>query len=140
MSVTHVHLRPFCDYNSVDESKPEKAQYNWGYDPLDYNAPEGSYSTNANNGATRINELKQLIAAFHKNGLRVVMDVVYNHVADAGKSNFNQLVPGYYFRHKKEGGFSDATACGNEVASELPMMRKFILESVLYWAKEYQID
>jgi pullulanase len=140
LGVTHIHLLPFFDYNSVDESKPEKAQYNWGYDPLNYNAPEGSYSTNANNGATRINELKQLIAAFHKNGLRVVMDVVYNHVADAGKSNFNQLVPGYYFRHKKEGGFSDATACGNEVASELPMMRKFILESVLYWAKEYHMD
>lgn len=140
LGVTHIHLLPFFDYNSVDESKPEKAQYNWGYDPLNYNAPEGSYSTNANNGATRINELKQLIAAFHKNGLRVVMDVVYNHVADAGSSNFNQLVPGYYFRHKKDGGFSDATACGNEVASELPMMRKFILESVLYWAKEYHMD
>ena len=140
LGVTHIHLLPFFDYNSVDESKPEKAQYNWGYDPLNYNVPEGSYSTNANDGTVRIKELKQLIAAFHKNGLRVVMDVVYNHVADAGKSNFNQLVPGYYFRHKKEGGFSDATACGNEVASELPMMRKFILESVLYWAKEYHLD
>ena len=140
LGVTHIHLLPFFDYNSVDESKPEKAQYNWGYDPLNYNVPEGSYSTDPYNGATRINELKQLIAAFHKNGLRVVMDVVYNHVADAGSSNFNQLVPGYYFRHKKDGGFSDATACGNEVASELPMMRKFILESVLYWAKEYHMD
>ena len=140
LGVTHVHLLPFFDYNSVDESKPEKAQYNWGYDPLNYNVPEGSYSTNPYDGVTRIKELKQMIAAFHKNGLRVVMDVVYNHVADAGSSNFNQLVPGYYFRHKKDGGFSDATACGNEVASELPMMRKFILESVLYWAKEYHMD
>ncbi len=140
LGVTHIHLLPFFDYNSVDESKPEKAQYNWGYDPLNYNVPEGSYSTDPFNGATRINELKQMIAAFHKSGLRVVMDVVYNHVADAGNSNFNQLVPGYYFRHKKDGGFSDATACGNELASELPMMRKFILESVLYWAKEYHID
>jgi pullulanase len=140
LGVTHIHLLPFFDYNSVDESKPEKAQYNWGYDPLNYNVPEGSYSTNPYDGVTRINELKQMIAAFHKNGLRVVMDVVYNHVADAGSSNFNQLVPGYYFRHKKDGSFSDATACGNETASEMPMMRKFILESVLYWAKEYHMD
>lgn len=140
LGVTHIHLLPFFDYNSVDESQPEKQQYNWGYDPLNFNAPEGSYSTDPYNGATRINELKQLVAAFHKNGLRVVMDVVYNHVADAKSSNFNQLVPGYYFRHKKDGSFSDATACGNETASELPMMRKFILESVLYWVKEYHID
>ena len=140
LGVTHIHLLPFFDYSSVDESKPEKKQYNWGYDPLNYNAPEGSYSSDPYNGATRINELKQLVAAFHKNGLRVVMDVVYNHVADAGSSNFNQLVPGYYFRHKKDGSFSDATACGNETASEMPMMRKFMLESVLYWVKEYHID
>ena len=140
LGVTHIHLLPFFDYNSVDESKPDKQQYNWGYDPLNYNVPEGSYSTDPYNGATRINELKQLVAAFHKNGLSVVMDVVYNHVADAGRSNFNQLVPGYYFRHKKDGGFSDATACGNETASEMPMMRKFMLESLTYWVKEYHID
>ena len=140
LGVTHIHLLPFFDFNSVDETKPEKAQYNWGYDPLHYNVPEGSYSTNPYDGITRIKELKQMIAAFHKNGLRVVMDVVYNHVADAGSSNFNQLVPGYYFRHKKDGSFSDATACGNETASEMPMMRKFMLESLLYWLKEYHID
>ncbi|MFT3681073.1 MAG: type I pullulanase [Ferruginibacter sp.] len=140
LGVTHVHLLPFFDYNSVDESKLDKPQYNWGYDPLNYNIPEGSYSTDPYDGAVRIKELKEMIAAFHKNGLRVVMDVVYNHVADAGKSNFNQLVPGYYFRHKKDGSFSDATACGNETASEMPMMQKFILESVLYWVKEYHID
>jgi pullulanase len=140
LGVTHVHLLPFYDYNSVDESKPEKAQYNWGYDPLNYNVPEGSYSTDPYDGAVRIKELKQMVAAFHKNGLRVVMDVVYNHVADAGSSNFEQLVPGYYFRHKKDGSFSDATACGNETASEMPMMRKFMLESVLHWVKEYHID
>lgn len=140
IGVTHIHLLPFFDYNSVDESKPDNTGYNWGYDPLNYNVPEGSYSSNPYDGVTRIKELKQLIAAFHKNGLRVVMDVVYNHVADAGSSNFNQLVPGYYFRHKKDNSFSDATACGNETASELPMMRKFILESVLYWVKEYHID
>ena len=114
LGVTHIHLLPFFDYNSVDESQPAKQQYNWGYDPLNFNAPEGSYSTDPYNGATRINELKKLVATFHKNGLRVVMDVVYNHVADAKSSNFNQLVPGYYFRHRKDGSFSDATACGNE--------------------------
>ena len=140
LGVTHIHLLPFFDYNSVDESQPEKKQYNWGYDPLNYNVPEGSYSTNAADGVTRIKELKQMIAAFHKNGLRVVMDVVYNHVADLKSSNFEQLVPGYYFRHKADGSFSDATACGNETASEMPMMRKFMLESVLYWVKEYHID
>lgn len=140
LGVTHVHLLPFFDYNSVDESQPGKKQYNWGYDPLNYNAPEGSYSTDPYNGATRIKELKQMIAAFHKKGLSVVMDVVYNHVADAGSSNFNQLAPGYYFRHKKDGSFSDATACGNETASEQPMMRKFMLESLKYWVKEYHID
>jgi pullulanase len=140
LGVTHVHLLPFFDYNSVDETKLDVPQYNWGYDPVNYNIPEGSYSTNPADGAVRIKELKQMIAAFHKKGLRVVMDVVYNHVADAGASNFNQFVPGYYFRQNKNGGFSDATACGNETASERPMMRKFMVESVLYWAKEYHID
>lgn len=140
LGVTHIHLLPFFDYNSVDETTLDKPQYNWGYDPLNYNVPEGSYSTNPYDGATRIKELKQMIAAFHKNGLRVVMDVVYNHVANAASSNFEQLVPGYYFRHKADGSLSDATACGNETASEMPMMRKFIVESVLYWVKEYHID
>ncbi len=140
LGVTHVHLLPFFDHNSIDETKLDTPQYNWGYDPLNYNAPEGSFSTDPYNGATRIKELKQMIAAFHKNGLRIVMDVVYNHVSNAATSNFEQLVPGYYFRHKKDGNFSNASACGNETASELPMMRKFILESVLYWAKEYHID
>ena len=140
LGVTHIHLLPFFDYNSVDESKPEKPQYNWGYDPLNYNAPEGSYSTNAYDGITRIKELKKMIASFHKNGLRIIMDVVYNHTAQVNESNFNQLVPGYYYRHKKDGSFSNATACGNETASEMPMMRKFMIESVLYWAKEYHVD
>ena len=125
LGITHVHLLPFFDYNSVDESKPGKPQYNWGYDPLNYNVPEGSYSTNANDGVTRIKEFKQLVQAFHKNGLRVVMDVVYNHTALTEQSNFNQLVPGYYYRQTKDGKFSNATACGNETASERPMMRKF---------------
>ena len=140
LGVTHIHLLPFYDYNSVDESQPDKKQYNWGYDPQNYNIPEGSYSTNAADGVTRITELKKMIQELHKNGLRVIMDAVYNHTALTGESNFNQLVPGYYYRQKKDGSFSDATACGNETASERPMMRKFMLESVLYWVKEYHID
>lgn len=140
LGITHVHLLPFFDYNSVDETMLDKPQYNWGYDPLNYNAPEGSYSSNPYDGISRTRELKQLISAFHKNGLRIVMDVVYNHTAYTELSNFNQLVPGYYYRHKKDGNFSNATACGNETASEMPMMRKFMLESILYWAREYHID
>jgi pullulanase len=138
MGVTHIHLLPFYDYNSVDET--QTGQYNWGYDPVNYNVPEGSYSTHAADGLTRIRELKQMIQTFHASGLRVVMDVVYNHTGLLDKSNFNQLVPGYYYRQKADGSFSDATACGNETASERPMFRKFMLESVLYWVKEYHID
>ena len=140
LGVTHIHLLPFFDYNSVDESNPAKPQYNWGYDPMNYNLPEGSYATNASDGVTRIKELKQMIQQFHRNGLRVVMDVVYNHTGVTEESNFNQLVPGYYYRHKKDGTFSNATGCNNETASEMPMMRKFMLESVLFWVKEYHID
>src|SRR5882757_4767245 len=101
LGVTHIHLLPFFDYNSVDERRPDSAQYNWGYDPLNYNAPEGSYSTDPHNGLTRIKELKQMIAAFHRNGLRIIMDVVYNHTALTGSSWFNQLAPGYYYRHNE---------------------------------------
>ena len=140
LGVTHVHLLPFFDYNSIDESNIHKPQYNWGYDPLNYNVPEGSYSSNPFDGAVRIAELKKMIHGFHIKGLRVIMDVVYNHTGLTEQSNFNQLVPGYYYRHKKDGSFSDATGCGNETASEMPMMRKFMLESILYWAKEYHID
>lgn len=140
LGVTHVHLLPVFDFYSVDETKPDSAQYNWGYDPLNYNVPEGSYSTNPNDGVTRIKEFKQMIQAFHKNGLRVVMDVVYNHTRLTEDSYFNQLVSGYYYRQTKDGKFSNATACGNETASERYMMRKFMLESVLYWVKEYHID
>ena len=140
LGVTHIHLLPFFDYNSVDESRPDSPQYNWGYDPLNYNAPEGSYSTNPDDGITRIKELKQMIAALHRNGLRVIMDVVYNHTGVTETSTFNELVPGYYYRRKSDGSLSNATACGNETASEAPMMRKFMLESVLYWAHEYHID
>ncbi len=149
LGVTHIHLLPSYDFYSVDETKPGTPQYNWGYDPLNYNTTEGSYATNASDGITRIKEFKQLIQTFHNNGLRVVMDVVYNHTMLTETSFFNQLVPGYYYRQKgvvdkkdilKPASFSNATACGNETASERPMMRKFMLESVLYWAKEFHID
>lgn len=140
LGITHVHLLPSFDYNSVDETQPGKPQYNWGYDPLNYNVPEGSYATNAADGVTRIREFKQLVQAFHQNGLGVIMDVVYNHTALTEKSNFNQLVPGYYYRQKQDGAFSDASACGNETASDRPMMQKFILESLVYWVKEYHVD
>lgn len=139
MGVTHIHLLPFFDYNSVDETQPDK-KYNWGYDPLNYNVPEGSYATDAADGAKRIKELKELVEAFHANGLKVVMDVVYNHTGVTDNSNFNQLVPGYYYRHTADGKLSDATACGNETASERAMMRKFIVESMAYWVNEYHID
>jgi pullulanase len=140
LGVTHIHVLPFFDYNSVDESKSDRPQYNWGYDPLNYNAPEGSYSGDAGDAATRIRELKQLIAAIHLHGLRIIMDVVYNHTALSDSSSFNELVPGYYYRHTRDNRFSNATGCGNETASEMPMFRKFMLESVLYWAREYHID
>ena len=140
LGVTHIHLLPFFDFNSIDETKPGKPQYNWGYDPLNYNTTEGSYASNAYDGITRIKEFKQLVKAFHQNGLRVVMDVVYNHTSSGENSNFNQLVPGYYYRQAADGKFSNATACGNETASERPMMRKFILESMKYWVQEYHID
>lgn len=139
LGVTHVHLLPVFDFNSIDETKPDK-KYNWGYDPLNYNVPEGSYSTNPYDGVTRIKEFKQMVQAFHQNGLRVVMDVVYNHTALTEESNFNQLVPGYYYRQNERGGFSNASACGNETASERPMFRKFMLESMKYWVQEYHVD
>lgn len=138
LGVTHIHLLPFYDYNSVDESKPN--QYNWGYDPVNYNIPEGSYSTNPADGKQRIKELKQTIQAIHSNGLRVIMDVVYNHTALTQQSNFNVFVPDYYYRKRPDGSFSDASACGNETASDKAMFRKFMLESVLYWVKEYHVD
>lgn len=138
LGVTHIHLLPFYDYNSVDESKPN--QYNWGYDPVNYNIPEGSYSTNPADGKQRIKELKQTIQTIHLNGLRVIMDVVYNHTALTQQSNFNVFVPDYYYRKRPDGSFSDASACGNETASDKAMFRKFMLESVLYWVKEYHVD
>lgn len=138
LGITHIHLLPFYDYNSVDETKPD--QYNWGYDPVNYNIPEGSYSTNPADGKVRIKELKTLIKTMHSNGLRIVMDVVYNHTALTKNSNFNILVPDYYYRKRPDGSFSDASACGNETASDRAMFRKFMLESLVYWVNEYHID
>ena len=140
LGVTHVHLLPSYDFYSIDETKLDIPQYNWGYDPLNYNTPEGSFSTDPENGTVRIKEFKTMIAAMHKSGLRVVMDVVYNHTMLNEESYFNQIVPGYYYRQKEDGSFSNASACGNETASERPMMRKFIIESLKYWVQEYHID
>lgn len=138
LGVTHIHLLPSFDYNSVGETKSD--QYNWGYDPSHYNVPEGSYATNAYDGNVRIQELKKTVQALHSNGLRVVLDVVYNHTSDRNDSGFNQFAPGYFYRHTADGSYSDATGCGNETASEQPMMRKFMIESLIYWVKEYHID
>ncbi len=140
LGVTHVHLLPVYDFLSIDETKLEEHKFNWGYDPQNYNVPEGSYSTNPSEGAVRIREFKQMVKALHDAGIRVVMDVVYNHTGATELSVFNQLVPGYYYRRREDGSFSDASACGNETASERPMMRKLIVESVKYWASEYHID
>ena len=138
LGVTHVHLLPSFDFNSIDETKPNE-KYNWGYDPLNYNVPEGSYATDPYNGNVRIREFKQMVQSLHASGLRVILDVVYNHTADTS-SNFNQFVPGYFYRHTAKGAYSNATACGNETASENAMMRKYMIESVVYWAKEYHLD
>ncbi len=141
LGLTHVHLLPTNDFASIDEGLPASAnRYNWGYDPLNYSVPEGTYATDAADPAVRIREFKQLVENLHGQGLRVVLDVVYNHTANAARSNFEQLVPGYYYRHNADGSLSNATACGNEVASERPMVRKLIVESVAYWAREYHAD
>jgi pullulanase len=143
LGVTHVHLLPSYDFFTVDESKvgdPNYKKYNWGYDPLNYNVPEGSYSTNPADPSVRIREFKTLVQAMHKAGLRVVMDVVYNHTMFGEESYFHQIVPNYYHRQTAEGKWSNASACGNETASDRPMMRKFMLESLEHWVKEYHID
>lgn len=140
LGVTHVHLLPSYDFLSIDESKPEDNEYNWGYDPQNYNVPEGSYSTDPYDGNVRIKEFKKMVQTFHENGIRVILDVVYNHTGSSLRSNFYSLVPGYYYRLKDDGKLSNASACGNETASERPMMRKFMIESVKYWAEEYHID
>ena len=140
LGITHVHILPSYDYNSVDESNLPSNQYNWGYDPFNYNVPEGSYSTNPADPAVRIREMKEMIKALHDAGIGVVMDVVYNHTANNDDSNFSLTAPGYYYRHRPDGSYSDASGCGNETASDRAQMRDFIVNSVKYWAQEYHID
>ena len=140
LGITHVHLLPTFDYRSVDESRLEEPQFNWGYDPQNYNVPEGSYASDPHDPMLRIREFKEMVMSLHKAGIRVIMDVVYNHTGATESSLFNQLVPDYYYRFKEDGTWSDAAACGNEVASERVMVRKFIVESVRYWVEEYHID
>jgi len=139
LGITHVHILPLADFLSVDETK-KGAQYNWGYDPLNYNTPEGWYSTNPYDGRVRILELKRMIKALHDNGIGVILDVVYNHTGLIYESYFNQAVPGYFYRQAPDGSFSDASGCGTEIASEREMVRRYIIDSICYWAKEYHID
>ena len=140
LGVNAVHILPSFDFASIDESKPDVAQYNWGYDPLNYNVPEGSYSTNAADPKARIREFKQMIQALHKAGIRVILDVVYNHTFDINGSNFQKTYPDYFFRKNAEGKYSDGSGCGNETASDKELMREFMKESVAYWVNEYHID
>ncbi|MDO4160844.1 MAG: type I pullulanase [Prevotellaceae bacterium] len=140
LGVNAIHILPSFDYASVDETKLDVPQYNWGYDPLNYNVPEGSYSTDPYNPETRIKEFKLMVQALHKAGIRVILDVVYNHTFDIDGSNFERTYPGYFYRKTSDGKWSDGSGCGNETASEKPMMRQFMLESVLYWVNEYHID
>ena len=139
MGFTHIHLLPAFDFGSIDENKLEQPQFNWGYDPKNYNVPEGSYSTNPYLGDVRIKEFKEMVKALHEAGIRVVMDVVYNHTYNLD-SCLNNAVPGYYYRQDENGEYSDSSACGNETASERYMFRRYMVDSVVYWAKEYHID
>jgi len=140
LGVNAIHILPSFDYASVDETKLSTPQYNWGYDPKNYNVPEGSYSTDPYNPVTRIKEFKEMVQALHKAGIRVILDVVYNHTFDINHSNFQLTYPDYYYRKTKDGKYSDGSGCGNETASEKPLMRQFMLESVRYWIDEYHID
>ncbi|WP_195431369.1 type I pullulanase [Clostridium sp. D46t1_190503_E9] len=140
LGVNVIQLLPSFDYKTVDERRFNENEYNWGYDPLNYNVPEGSYSTNPYLGEVRIKEFKELIMKLHESGFKVVMDVVYNHTADTENSNFNSIVPKYYYRQNNDGGFSNGSGCGNEIASERIMVRKFIVDSLKYWVNEYKID
>ncbi len=140
LGITHVHLLPSYDYASIDETKLNENKYNWGYDPLNYNVPEGGYSTNPYDPVSRIKEFKSMVQSLHKAGIRVVMDVVYNHTFTGEESHLNLLAPSYFYRQNADSTWSNASGCGNETASERPMMRKFIVESVVYWATEYHVD
>ena len=140
LGINAVHILPSFDYASVDETKLDQPQYNWGYDPLNYNVPEGSYSTNPYNPSTRIKEFKAMVMALHKAGIRVILDVVYNHTFDLDNSNFQKTYPNAYYRFNADGTPSNGSGCGNETASDKPLMRQFMLESFKYWAQEYHID
>ena len=140
LGVNAIHILPSFDYASVDETKLSTPQYNWGYDPKNYNVPEGSYSTDPYKPETRIKEFKEMVQALHKAGIRVILDVVYNHTFNINNSNFQRTYPDYYYRKTAAGKYSDGSGCGNETASEKPLMREFMLESVKYWIDEYHID
>ena len=140
LGITHVHLLPVYDYASVDETQSDKPQFNWGYDPENYNVPEGSYSTDPYNGAVRVAEMKQMVKVLHDNQISVIMDVVYNHVYNASDFCVNQIVPDYFSRVNEDGTYSNGSDCGNDTASERSMVRKYIVDSVKYWADEYHID
>ena len=140
LGITHIHLLPVYDYASVDETALDEPQFNWGYDPENYNVPEGSYSTDPYHGEVRVKEMKQMVKSLHDNDLSVIMDVVYNHVYNAGTFNFNLIVPDYFSRVDENGTYSNGSGCGNDTASERSMVRKYIVDSVCYWADEYHID
>ena len=140
LGITHLHLLPIFDFASVDEAEQEHPQFNWGYDPKNYNVPEGSYATDPFDGTVRIRELKAAVQSLHQRKIGVIMDVVYNHTYKAWDSNLNRLVPGYYYRMNPDRSFANGSGCGNELASERPMVRKLILDSVVYWATEYRVD
>lgn len=143
LGVTHIHIMPVYDFLTVREDQElflAKKNYNWGYDPELYNVPEGSYATNPKDPKSRIKDLKTMIMELHKAGFKVILDVVYNHTYRAYDSNFNTIMPSYYYRQNNDGSFSDGSGCGNELATERPMVRKFILDSILYWVYEYKVD
>lgn len=140
LGVTHIHILPSYDYVTVDETRPELPQYNWGYDPLNYNVPEGSYSTDAADPKARIREFKEMVQALHNRGIKLVLDVVYNHTMDVEGSNFHRTVPGYFHRQRPDGSWANASGCSNETASEREMMHRYMVESVKYWMKEYHVD
>ena len=140
LGVNAIHILPSYDFGSIDETRLDINKYNWGYDPVNYNVPEGSYSTDPYNPVCRIREFKQMVQALHKAGIRVILDVVYNHTYDIENSNFQKTYPDYYYRKNADGTYSNGSGCGNETASEQPMMRRFMIESVKYWINEYHID
>lgn len=140
LGVNAIHILPSFDYASVDETRLDMPQYNWGYDPKNYNVPEGSYSTDPYSPTVRIKEFKQMVQALHRAGIRVILDVVYNHTFDIKNSNFQRVNPDYYYRKTADGKYSDGSGCGNETASEKALMREYMLESVKYWVNEYHID